>query len=175
MGKKLVILFGLLVVVIWLTMGNTDRNQEVLVIPEVNYKAPAFTLPALYGQEVSLEQYKGKPVFINFWASWCPPCRMETPDLTTLYEKYKNRIGFIGVNVTAQDDLENVNDFVNEFHVTFPIALDHSGEVSKQYKIIAMPTSYIVDKNGVIVFKKTGVVTKPEIEQVLERILKGEE
>lgn len=175
MGKKFVLLFGFFVIVLWIVMGKTENNQQIAVNPQVNYRAPNFILPTLDKRELSLESFQGNPVLINFWASWCPPCRMETPDLMALYQKYGDRIGFIGINVTNQDDVENVYDFVKQYQVTFPIALDHSGEVSRQYKLLAMPTSYVLDQHGVIVFKKTGIVTKPEIEQVFEQLLKGDE
>ena len=88
---------------------------------------------------------------INFWATWCPPCREEMPAIQAVYEDYQEQ-GFVvlAVNTTFQDNEFDVNDFVDEYNLTFPILLDKSGEVSQQYQLRGLPSTYFVDQKGVI-------------------------
>jgi thiol-disulfide isomerase/thioredoxin len=114
-----------------------------------------FTLPVLNGGEKRLSDLKGKVVFLNFWTTWCGPCRSEMPSMETLYRQLKDS----GLEILAVNCAENrreVADFMKTGGLSFPAALDESGEVSGRYGIRAIPTTYILDRDGEIILKVTG-------------------
>lgn len=119
--------------------------------PRQGFSAPDFTMEALGGGQVSLSELRGKVVMINLWASWCPPCREEMPAIERVYQKYKDQ-GFVvlGVNTTSQDQEAGAARFVQEFSLNFPILFDRSGSVSARYALRALPTTFFVDRKGVI-------------------------
>src|SRR5699024_5444913 len=106
--------------------------------------------------------FRGKNVIINFWATWCPPCRVEAPELQSFYEDEKdNDFTILAVDLTATENKRSdVQEFVDEIGMTFPILMDTESDVSDMYKIIAYPTSYFVDKNGIIQDKVMGAVNE---------------
>ena len=109
--------------------------------------APAFTLASRAGQDVSLAQYKGNVVMINFWASWCGPCRQEMPLLETIYKKY-NKMGFTMLGVNVEPDSNAANDWLKATPVSFPILYDRDSKVSKLYDVGGMPSTVIIDRSG---------------------------
>jgi peroxiredoxin len=109
--------------------------------------APAFTLAARGGQEVSLAQYKGNVVMINFWASWCGPCRQEMPLLESIYKKY-NKMGFTLLGVNVEPDSNAANEWLKATPVSFPILYDRDSTVSKLYDVAGMPSTVIIDRGG---------------------------
>jgi thiol-disulfide isomerase/thioredoxin len=109
--------------------------------------APKFQLDSMAGKSVSLDQYKGQVVMINFWASWCGPCRTEMPILEKLYTKYKP-MGFTMVGVNVEPDSQLAVNWLKETPVTFPILFDTKSEVSKLYKVAGMPSTVIIDRQG---------------------------
>jgi peroxiredoxin len=111
--------------------------------------APAFTLASRAGQDVSLAQYRGQVVMINFWASWCGPCRQEMPLLESIYKKY-NRMGFTLLGVNVEPDSNAANEWLKATPVSFPILYDKDSKVSKLYDVAGMPSTVIIDRNGVL-------------------------
>jgi peroxiredoxin len=111
--------------------------------------APQFSLGAKGGQTVSLAQYKGQVVMINFWASWCGPCREEMPLLESIYKKY-NRLGFTMLGVNVEPDSKAANDWLKQTPVSFPILYDTDSKVSKLYEVAGMPSTVIIDRNGTL-------------------------
>ena len=109
--------------------------------------APTFTLASRAGQDVSLAQYKGNVVMINFWASWCGPCRQEMPLLETIYKKY-NKMGFTMLGVNVEPDSNAANDWLKATPVSFPILYDRDSKVSKLYDVAGMPSTVIIDRSG---------------------------
>jgi peroxiredoxin len=109
--------------------------------------APAFTLAARSGQDVSLAQYKGQVVMINFWASWCGPCRQEMPLLESIYKKY-NKMGFTMLGVNVEPDSNAANEWLKATPVSFPILYDRDSKVSKLYDVAGMPSTVIIDRSG---------------------------
>ncbi len=117
--------------------------------------APDFTLKSLSGKNLKLSEMAGNVVLINFWASWCGPCREEMPLLNRLHNKYRP-LGFtvLGVNVEEQSDM--ARGFLKDFPVDFPILLDNKNQVSKLYQVVAMPTTVVVDRDGKMRFLHKG-------------------
>lgn len=112
-------------------------------------KAPDFTLQTLNGEEVSLSDYRGEKVLINFWATWCPPCRAEMPDMQQLYED--EDVNILAVNLTETEaGLQNVESFIDEFGITFPIPLDEKVDVAHAYGVQPIPTSFFIDREGIV-------------------------
>jgi peroxiredoxin len=109
--------------------------------------APQFTLGARSGHNVSLAQYKGQVVMLNFWASWCGPCRQEMPLLESIYKKY-NRLGFTLIGVNVEPDSNAANDWLKQTPVSFPILYDKESRVSKMYDVAGMPSTVIIDRAG---------------------------
>jgi thiol-disulfide isomerase/thioredoxin len=109
--------------------------------------APKFQLGSMAGKTVSIDQYKGQVVMINFWASWCGPCRQEMPILEKLYGKYKP-MGFTMVGINVEPDSQLAVNWLKETPVTFPILFDTKSEVSKLYKVAGMPSTVIIDRQG---------------------------
>jgi peroxiredoxin len=109
--------------------------------------APAFTLASRAGQDVSLAQYRGQVVMINFWASWCGPCRQEMPLLESIYKKY-NKMGFTMLGVNVEPDSNAANEWLRATPVSFPILYDRDSKVSKLYDVAGMPSTVIIDRSG---------------------------
>ncbi len=117
--------------------------------------APDFTLPTLDGKEMKLSDYTGKIVFLNIWATWCPPCKEEMPSMQKLYELMRGR-DFVMLTVSIDEKKEAVEAFMKEMKLTFPVGLDPLQKVSAQYRITGVPESYIIDKNGIVMHHLIG-------------------
>lgn len=127
--------------------------------PREGFLAPDFTLDTLDETKVTLSDLRGKIVVINLWATWCPPCRAEMPALENAYKQYKDSgVVVLGLNVTNQDSEKDIPPFVDEFGLTFPILLDRDGSVSALYQLKGLPTTYFVNREGII---RTVVVGGP--------------
>ena len=109
--------------------------------------APSFTLTSSAGQDVSLAQYKGQVVMLNFWASWCGPCRQEMPLLESIYKKY-NKMGFTLIGVNVEPNSQAANEWLKATPVSFPILYDKDSKVSKLYDVAGMPSTVIIDRSG---------------------------
>jgi len=129
--------------------GATTGGQ--IPAPRAGFLAPAFSLSTLDGGEIALDDLRGQVVLINIWATWCPPCRAEMPAMQRVYEDYHEQ-GFeiLAINSTVQDTFSQLDPFVKEYGLTFPIPLDQAGDVTRLYQIMSLPTSFFVGKDGVI-------------------------
>ena len=135
--------------------------------------APAFTLKTLAGSADSLSSYKGHPVLINFWATWCPPCREEMRMLVATYQAHQqDSLVVLAVDRTDQEvSKKNVRDFVAEFQMSFPVLLDERGKVFRRYKLHGLPTSVFVGADGVVRAVNPGPITEAALQQHLAEIL----
>ena len=126
-------------------------------LPLLKAKVPFidFSLPLLNGTQQSLSGLKGKVVFLNFWATWCPPCRAEMPAMEKLYQRFRDEgLEFLTVNI--QEHKRTVEEFMKEMKLSFPVALDSMGEAAALYGIRGIPTTYIIDRNGAIIAMVVG-------------------
>jgi len=120
--------------------------------------APDFELTTLDGEKVQLSDLKGKKIIVNFWATWCPPCKAEMPHMQNYYEDFAKdeNVEILAVNLTSGDKVESVQNFVEDYGLTFPIPMDVEGKVGKTYQAITIPTSYMIDTQGRIQNKIVG-------------------
>ncbi len=142
--------------------------------PREGFLAPDFTLDTLEGEKVTLSGLRGKIVVVNFWATWCLPCRAETPALEKTYEQYKDSgVVILGVNLTDQDSLRDVESFVQEFELTYPIPLDRDGGVGFLYQIQGLPTTFFINREGIIrTVAVGGPMSETFIRSKIEALLK---
>jgi len=118
---------------------------------QAGFRAPAFTLPGMDGQTYSLAELRGYAVLINLWTTWCPPCRAEMPAIERIYQEYRDQgLIVLAVNATNQDDLAAILPFVEQYRITFPILLDERGSVSRSYQLQSLPSSFFIDRRGII-------------------------
>ena len=129
----------------------------------VSGPAPNFTLKSLDGKNLKLSEMRGDVVLINFWASWCGPCRQEMPLLNALHNKYAP-LGFTVLGVNVEENSADARGFVSNFPVDFPVVLDNKNKVSRQYDVIAMPTTVVVDRDGNMRFLHKGYKSGDEKE-----------
>jgi len=129
-----------------------------------------FTLENLAGEQVSLSDYEGKVVLINFWATWCPPCRAEIPDLEAAYLEHSDE-GFVVLGVSVQDPSQAIVDFMDQVDMSYPILLDENGLIMKDYRAPGLPMSLIVDRQGVIQVRHLGFLSAGQLADYLSTVL----
>lgn len=128
-----------------------------------------FELEDLNGNKVSLSDFKGKKVFLNFWATWCPPCKAEMPDIEKLYQETKDtELVILAVNVG--EDKKTVQDFIIEKGYNFPVLLDVKGEISQMYQVTGIPTTYLIDTKGYLDDGATGAITLEAMKEFVNNL-----
>lgn len=139
--------------------------------PFVGHLAPDFTLTSLDGETVTLSDYIGRPVVLNYWATWCPPCRIEMPHLQQASEQYGGRVTFLGINQAEGEQL--IRDFRDEYDLTYPLLLDPNLTAHNLYSAINLPTTVFIDADGVVREVIVGAVNTAVLQDRLERLLEG--
>lgn len=164
---------------VWLEQARA-RNSAVTPEPELPAQpypespAPDFNLYTLNNEPVNLKALRGKPTLINFWATWCPPCRQEMPALQATYEQYGAALNFMSVNV--KESAGAVEPFIQEIGATFPVLLDEDGAVSGGlYQVNGIPTTFFLDAEGVIVARHVGPLSEEMIASYLQTLLPAQE
>jgi peroxiredoxin len=138
------------------------------VSPKAGGLAPDFLLERLDGGEVRLSDLRGKGVIVNLWATWCGPCRKEMPQFVAAYDAYQEEgLEIIAVNLQESESI--IRPFVEDFGIDFPVALDRRGAVSEEYRIIGLPTTYFIDREGVV----RDVFQGPFLERIQETQVQG--
>jgi len=138
----------------WMLAGNALAQQSIQPMPGLP-AAKDFRLKNLDGEFVSLSDFKGRVVMINFWATWCPPCRKEMPSMQRAWEVYqKNNVMMLAVHIGG--DVDEIWSFVSEFNLDFPVLIDADSKVSNAWPILGIPTSFIIDKQGRIAYRAIG-------------------
>ena len=145
-------------------ISSNDKNVGI----SIGKTAPDFELQDLSGKQIKLSDFRGKNVVLNFWASWCPPCREEMPEFQRIYIENADSLVVIGVNL--QESKENAESFVKKLGITFPILLDPSAQVKDLYNVFTQPVTYFIDRDGKIVDKKFGPLTSEEINEKIAKM-----
>ena len=148
------------------------QDARYIQSPLVARQAPSFTLTLFDGKVVRLADFRGKAVLVNFWASWCVPCRAEARALESAWQKYKDRgVVFLGVNI--QDKEEDARAFMKEFGITYLNGRDASGKIAVDYGVWGIPETFFVDAQGRITYKHAGELKTPTITSKLDAALQG--
>ena len=140
------------------TLGTGGKVGQLLA---------TFTLDSLTGYKVTVEK-SGKIIVINFWATWCPPCQEEMPDLEIFAQRNKQKVDFYAVNLHESE--EKVKKFMNTNQYTMPVLLDKEGEIGKRFQVTAIPTTVIINKHGMIKYRKSGAMTLNELEGIINSL-----
>jgi len=171
--------------VLQIPASHLVAGEKQLSSKRVNYKlvsnlqeikdpspAPDFTLPDLERGRVSLKDFRGKLLMLNFWASWCVPCREEMPAMERLYQRYKDR-GFVILGVNIKDDKKSAISFVRELKITFPIGFDPNGDVGLLYGAWGLPATYLIDARGIALARAWGPANwfSPGARELIEALL----
>jgi cytochrome c biogenesis protein CcmG/thiol:disulfide interchange protein DsbE len=176
--RRLIITLAVIVPLVALLAYGFFRDPRYIRSPLVGRQAPAFSLTLFSGEKISLAELRGKVVFINYWASWCPPCIAEAKELEATWRQLKDKdVVFIGVEI--QDTEANGRAFVKEFGITYPNGVDVSGKIPIDYGVWGIPESFFVDPDGRIVYKHVGgiaaAVVAAKTGEARQRILTTEE
>ena len=140
---------------------------------EIGDRAPDFTLETLDGKKVSLSDYRGKKVILNFWATWCPPCKAEMPHMQSFYKKEakKSNVEILAVNLTSEDrGKAAVAEFAKQYSLTFPILLDEDGTIGPKYQVATIPTTYIFNTDGTVHQKIIGPMDEQMMRQLVSEL-----
>lgn len=171
------------------TNSNTEENNKAETKNEGsssnanNDKTPAidFELKDQYGKTHKLSDYKGKVVFLNFWATWCPPCKMEMPDIQKIYEKYEKQgeesevviLSVAAPNTQDEKDIDGIKAFLEENGYTYPVLMDDGGYTFGAYRISSLPTTFMIDKEGNVFGYIQGGLTQEAMESIIEQTITG--
>lgn len=157
MWRRILITLAVIVPLIALLAYGFSRDPRYIPSPLIGRQAPAFTLALLDGRQISLESLRGKVVFVNFWASWCPPCRAEARDLEASWQRFKDQdVVFIGIDI--QDTEAAAREFIKEFGITYPNGRDASGRIAIDFGVWGIPETFFIDATGRITYKQVGTL-----------------
>ena len=157
------------------TTGAQEESGEIPVVP-----APDFTLTDQYGETHTLSDYQGQTVFLNFWATWCGPCKMEMPDIQALYEAWDENagdlvvLGVAGPNIGQEGSAEDIAAFLEENGYTYPVVMDDTGALFYQYGISAYPTTFMIDTEGNVFGYVQGALTREVMDDIIQQTMTGQ-
>ena len=158
----ILLLFGLIGAAFYQILNQDEKPAGA----KVGAPAADFTLEDLEGNKVSLSDYKGKKVFLNFWATWCEPCKQEMPEMEKIHETYEDVV-VLAINLDTEKDIQG---FMDEHGLTFQALLDVDEEVNDQYEVVSIPTSFFIDEEGIIRKKIVGVLDYEKMEENIEAL-----
>jgi cytochrome c biogenesis protein CcmG, thiol:disulfide interchange protein DsbE len=154
---------------------SQPRTTSLTEAPIVGHLAPDFTLFTPQGESVTLTDYvnrngeSGRPVILNYWASWCGPCRMETPELQNASLKFKNQVAFLGIN--QGESAKIVSEFGLSYGLTYPLLVDEENTINREYGINSLPTTIFIDREGVVREVFIGILNRAVLEDRIKRLL----
>ena len=154
--------------------GGLGVNAELGEKPTTSRQAGLFSLPTLDGNAtLSLEDYRGNVVMLDFWSSWCPPCRVEAPVLSQVYREYADQpVEFIGIAIW--DDEDAIRAFADEFQVTYPLVVDTKGRVALDYGVSGIPEKFFIDETGALQRSFVGPMSPEALRNILDEMLDHE-
>ena len=154
--------------------SNTAANNSQTTESKENEltQAPNFTVYDLDGNEINLTDFFGKPIIVNFWASWCGPCKMEMPDFNEAYQTYKDDITFLMVNMTdgSRETIEKASSFIEETGYIFPVYYDTSYNAAITYSVSSLPTTYFIDADGYLIAHARGAIDSSTLQKGIDMI-----
>jgi peroxiredoxin len=167
---SIILFFGFLWILASMDKTGSTTSGKISA-PQAGFLAPDFELNTPAGETIKLSDLRGQAVLVNLWATWCPPCRAEMQTIETVYNEYKEQ-GFtvLAVNMTYQDDPAAVMPFVKQQGLSFPILLDTTGEMGRAYQLKSLPSSYFIDREGMI---REVVIGGPMAEALLRTRIEG--
>lgn len=173
MPWRRLLVIGLIVIpLIWLLAYGFTRDPRYIHSPIIGRQAPPFALTLFDGRTVRLEDLRGKVIFLNFWASWCPPCRAEARTLEAAWQRYKDRdVVFLGVNI--QDTEEGAREFLREFGITYLNGRGATGKIPIEYGVWGLPETFFIDREGRITYKHVGALGMATTLAKLDEALQG--
>ncbi len=165
---------------VWIILSQEPATAEqgpitLTEAPIVGHLAPGFTAQTALGQTINLHELQteggtaGQPIVLNFWASWCAPCRVEMPHFQSASRNYNGRVTILGIN--QGESAKVVNDFGNEFNITYPLLVDDENEVNHLYNVNSLPTTIFVDADGVVQEVLVGTISQAVLENRIESLL----
>ena len=170
--RRLVITFLIIAPILALLAFGFSRDAKYITSPLLAKAATPFTVTLFDGNKITLEDLRGKAVFLNFWASWCTPCRAEAHDLEAAWQKVKDK-NMIFLGVALQDSDKASKEFLKEFNVTYPNGRDESGKIAVDYGTWGIPESFFIDPQGRITYKHVGGIRAALVLSKLEEAAKG--
>ena len=163
------LIVGGIVVLFWMGEQGTEKPTPIQSA-QIGATAANFQLPSLSGEPVALSDYQGQVILVNTWATWCPPCKAEMPGINEFYQTHQND-GFVVLAINSQEDAATVQRFITAQGFTFPVLLDTRASVLDQYKVRGLPTSFVIDRDGIIRYIHTGAITRQQLEDVIGPLL----
>ena len=144
--------------------GDSDEQEQVA--------APDFTVYDASGNPVKLSDYFGKPIVLNFWASWCGPCQMEMPDFQEKYEALNGQVQFLMINMTdgSRETVTSASEFIKDQGYTFPVFYDTETDAAAAYRANSLPTTYFIDANGYVIARATGAISGDTLQRGIDMI-----
>jgi thiol-disulfide isomerase/thioredoxin len=173
LGLLAVVLIGILVIqgCTPSSQSITNNGQEATAGMNVGEPVPNFTLVDLEGNQISLGDFRGKTVFVNFWTTWCPPCRAEMPEIEAIHQEYKDKdVVVIGIAIMEPEDV--VRQYVEQGSYSWTFVLDDSGKVASDYRVTVIPTSFFIDQAGIIQAANIGGMAKQAMENKLAEAMR---
>ena len=170
--RRLFITLAIIAPILWLLAFGFQRDARYINSPLIAKEAPPFTLTLFDGRKVSLQELRGKALFLNFWASWCSPCRAEAKDLEAAWLRIKDK-DMLFLGVALQDTEKDSRAFLQEFNVTYPNGRDDSGKIAVDYGVWGIPESFFIDPQGRITYKHVGGIGASMVTAKLHEALRG--
>ena len=173
------LLVGLAIGLILFTRLNSDQDAsktaaealEVEVAPAIGFLAPDFSLTNIWtGEAITLRELQGQPVIINFWATWCGPCRIEMPAIQAAYDRHQAD-NLVVLAVNFDEPPEAVSAFGESLNLSFPILLDPGGEIQKVYRVRAYPSTFFIAPDGIVTSLQLGLMTEGQLAEHIEKIV----
>jgi cytochrome c biogenesis protein CcmG, thiol:disulfide interchange protein DsbE len=170
--RRLLITVLLIAPVLWLLAFGFTRDARYITSPLLAKEAAPFTVTLFDGRKISLNDLRGKAVFLNFWASWCTPCRAEAKDLEAAWQRLKDK-NMVFLGVAIQDKEKDSRAFLQEFNITYANGWDESGKIAVDYGVWGIPESFFIDPQGRITYKHVGGIRAALVNVKLEEAARG--